>query len=652
MIREFSGGESWSFLVDPKTHHFTNVVKSYAQKSSENSTGTSQPDRLGIRGAIKKQLQRLFLPEGYPSSVTDDLLPTAKMELLQQVCGSIPGALSTRAVLMGIGVGAATANASSSTISWVMRDGVRLIASVFFAAHVSTNLDERSKTWRMVADVCGDFSALVEVFGSWCPPLFLWMLGFAACLKAVVGVCAMGSRTSFAEHFAKIGNMADVTTKANNRDYVASFLGLFLGSATMYCTPQDSVFITMSVFLLFTFFHLFANYYCLRSYIMDYLNGPRLEVCIEVFKKSMEADTNRRDARAALEHDKDAAALDKLALGADVTVETGKGEQEGDDEQESDMDNDEDSGDLRPGSSPSKPDASVRYPRNRSNYKTASRVDMLSRGSTCTMKYANNAEYLFILPPPPLERVSFRDHVEHMLSCILPTLKLRIRLGVSMKQIFPEHEGKMSLVNPDIVHKVEESLSCRGVALLYHSKKETYYVIYPEYFTSHGQPASWEPFRRQAALLQLARQGLTDPEEAFQEKEQGNHVLISKGHGSLMLKQLWAFFYAYYHNATVQKQKEGKIKSAIISDKHQEVFVIQSLSADGVLDAQAQQSFPFEFDERSHLDLLEELFQKDYGPDGLYPAFILFFTSLKRQGYRLDRLLLPNEGWTVAVHYL
>lgn len=588
MIREFSGGESSAFRVDPSTHNFTKPVKSYSNQTSSASEteGRTEKGGIGIIGTIQKQLTRVFLPEGYPTSVTDDLLPTAKLELVQQVCGSITHALATRAVLMGIGVGAATANASSSTVSWVMRDGIRLIASLFFAARVSTNLDERSKTWRMVADVCSDFSAMVEVLAKWFPNLFFLLISFAACLKAVVSVCATGSRTSFAEHFAKIGNTADVITKASNRENVAAFLGLFMGSATMYCTPPDSMEATVLVFLIFTFLHLYANYFCLRNYIMDYLNGPRLEVCINSFQRSLEYELMHQ-----------------------TTSPTGK--------------------------SPTS--------------------NIFLRASVCTPKYANNSEYLFVLPPPALKPSSLTEHVLRVLRCALPTLKLRIRFGVSLQQVFTNADRKpISPVSPSIVHKVEESLSCRGVALLYNAKLETYFTIFPEYFTSHGQPASWEPFRRREELMRLALEGVHNPEEEFLEKEKGNRVIINSGHGTSMQKQLWAFFYAYYHYTAVLQEKSEYIKSAIVSEKEidSDVYVIQSLRADGVLDLDHQRASPFEFDEHTQIDVMDSLSQKTYPNDALYQAFIVFFMSLKRQGYRMDRLLLPNEGWTVAVHYL
>lgn len=306
--------------------------------------------------------------------------------------------------------------------------------------------------------------------------------------------------------------------------------------------------------------------------------------------------------------------------------------------------------------------------------------------NTCTMTQANNAEYLFILPPLPLphQQKSFLDYAVVALSYILPRMQLRIRIGSSLSEAYstppPVHSNRKKgnytrvstmsspSVTPEDIHKISEVLACKGVALLYNTKEETYYVLIAEYFMSHGQPASWEPFRRREELLQLAKEGVEDPEEVFQQRENGNHIIIPNGHAPRMIRELWGCFYAYYHYTAVLKARSGKGEAAIVLPKgdssmgltpkgegraarEARVHIIQSLNENGVFDANAQKSHPFEFDERTSFGRLDELSVKEYPDDPLYNYFILFFISLKRQGYRLDRLLLPNEGHTIAIDY-
>lgn len=634
MIREYGGEECYCFRADSKRQQLSCTSRSYANENEEQKTSRSATDKSStiiafLRThatnrvkAFPKYFSFLFLPEGYPSSVTDDFLSSAKMEMIQQVCGSIPETIATRSILRRIGVGVASANGASSTISWVMRDGVRLVGSIAFAGMVSLDLDMRSKSWRMVADCCSDLALVMEVVGIWFPPLFFWMLGVAACLKAIHAVCTVGTQVSFSEHFAKAQNIADVTMKANSRDGAAGIVGIFFSFLTLYCIPENSVSIYLSVFLVFTCLHLFANYLSLRAHIMDHLNFPRLEICLAEFQKNAEASRKKKDALK------------------ETTEKMGE---------------------------------IIDNPK---------RKLYADRVCTCTMTQANNAEYLFMLPSPspPHQKQALYDVVLNMLSCVLPRMRLRIRMGSTLSDAYGvptpsdlnPHKSEYVrvsslpslLISHNDVHQISDILSCKGVALLYNTREETYYVLFSEYFTSHGYPVSWESFRRRNELLQLAKEGVKDPEAVFQQREKGNRAIVPCGHASQMIRELWACFYAYYHYSTIvkagrtksecgkisknKKDSPAKMKDATLESK---VYIIQSLDETGKFDATAQHCYPFEFDDRTSGSELDALSGKDYQNDGLYHYFILFFISLKRQGYRLDRLLIPNGRHTIAIEY-
>lgn len=635
MIREYGNGECHCFRVDSKRQQLSCTSRSYANQNDEQKTSRSATGKYAARiaflrtsvshrvKAFRTYVTSLFLPEGYPSSVTDDFLPSATMEMLQQVCGSIPEALATRAILRQIGFGVASANGVSATISWVMRDGVRLVFGIVFADKVSLDLERRSKSWRMVGDFCRDFALVVGVVGIWFPSLFLCMLGIAACLKAIAAVCTVGTRISFSAHFAHAQNIADVTTKANSRDGAAGMMGIFLSFLTVYGTPEHSVSIFWSVFLLFTCLHVFASYYSMRVHIMDHLNAPRLEICLAEFQKNAEVSRMKKDV---LEE-----TTEKMAEGRDCP-------------------NENQSTDL---------------------------------ACTCTVTHANNAEYLFILPPPsPPHSTQTVYHLAlHMLSCILPRLRLRIRMGSSVSDAYsvpPPSNVNLknsnaarapSVTSPSISHEnvqlISDILSCKGVALLYNTREETYFVIFSEYFTSYGYPVSLESFRRRKELRQLAKEGVKDPEAVFQQREKGNQVIVPCGHASRIIQELWACFYAYYHYSSIIKAR-GTSSTSVKISKHEkgspakrkdaalasEVYIIQSLDENGNFVANAQHCHPFEFDDRTLGSQLDALRAKDYPNDALYRYFILFFISLKQQGYRLDRLLIPHERHTIAIEYM
>jgi hypothetical protein len=61
------------------------------------------------------------LPEGYPSSVSNDYLEYQIWDTLQAFCSSISGALAARAIFESIGVGDDQATAYGATLTWLIK---------------------------------------------------------------------------------------------------------------------------------------------------------------------------------------------------------------------------------------------------------------------------------------------------------------------------------------------------------------------------------------------------------------------------------------------------------------------------------------------------------------------------------------------------
>lgn len=64
-------------------------------------------------------LKGVFLPQGYPDSVSEDYINYQFWDTVQAFCSTISGTLTTHAILKGVGVGNDAANALSATITWV-----------------------------------------------------------------------------------------------------------------------------------------------------------------------------------------------------------------------------------------------------------------------------------------------------------------------------------------------------------------------------------------------------------------------------------------------------------------------------------------------------------------------------------------------------
>ena len=123
-------------------------------KSTELSLG-------GIRVKAILLLQSLlsiFLPSGFPHSVTPDYVPYQIYDSLQAFSSSIAGLLASRAVLQGLGIGGSEeskgagdeTNPSSATavvLLSILQESMGRLATILFAWRLGTTLEPEAKTW-------------------------------------------------------------------------------------------------------------------------------------------------------------------------------------------------------------------------------------------------------------------------------------------------------------------------------------------------------------------------------------------------------------------------------------------------------------------------------------------------------------------------
>ena len=89
--------------------------------------------------------RQVFLPEGYPHSVSADYLQYQVWDTLQAFASSVSGSLATAAVLGGLGVGDSAASPLAATITWILKDGAGMVGRIVFAAYTGSGLDHDCK---------------------------------------------------------------------------------------------------------------------------------------------------------------------------------------------------------------------------------------------------------------------------------------------------------------------------------------------------------------------------------------------------------------------------------------------------------------------------------------------------------------------------
>lgn len=245
----------------------------------------------GDRNVIREKfflfrlLQKIFLPKGYPDSVSDDYAAYQVWDTVQAFCSTICGTLCTHAILKGIGVGSDNVSAYSATVTWIFKEGSGHIGRILFSWWKGAQLDVDSKKWRLRADFLNDVAMGVEIYILPKYPLYsTYILCSTTVLKAVVGVAGGATRAALTQHHAVRGNLADVASKDSSQEtcvnLIASFFGLYL------LTVIKNQTMLYSVFVIVIFLHLYANMKAVRAVCLRTFNESRYLIALEEFFRS------------------------------------------------------------------------------------------------------------------------------------------------------------------------------------------------------------------------------------------------------------------------------------------------------------------------------------------------------------------------------
>ncbi|PYH46097.1 RUS1 family protein [Aspergillus saccharolyticus JOP 1030-1] len=238
--------------------------------------------------AFLDTLADVFLPTGYPHSVTEDYTPYQIFDSLQAFSSSIAGLLSSRAVLQGVGVGNADASPTSALLLHILQDSSGRLATILFAHRVGTALEPECKMYRLAADVFNDSAMVLDCVSPMVPAgaLRVIVLSTAGILRALCGVAGGSSKASLSAHFSRWGNLAQVNAKDSSQETVISLLGMLVGSLVISrVTGFYSTWITLLMLLAL---HLSLNYAAVRSVQMTSLNRQRANIVFSTILNSDE----------------------------------------------------------------------------------------------------------------------------------------------------------------------------------------------------------------------------------------------------------------------------------------------------------------------------------------------------------------------------
>jgi hypothetical protein len=269
-IREMYGEERISYQL---TLHASD-------KSSLVSTNILSAPHRNWRGNILSAARALFLPCGYPSSVTSCYLEFQLFDTLQALCSYLRGMLCTHAVLIGMGVGESTASATSATLQWVLRDGIGMLVSMLFSWRCSVSFGQNIKGWRLFADCINDVGLTLELISPLFPREYFPVFLSAACIcRSMCGVSSGATRAALMQHFALAGNVADLAAKEGNQETAVTLLGMVGGALLMHWLNGNQQ-ATWILFTVLTIIHVYANWRAVTSLVLRTLNPQRVDILL------------------------------------------------------------------------------------------------------------------------------------------------------------------------------------------------------------------------------------------------------------------------------------------------------------------------------------------------------------------------------------
>ncbi|KAF2100684.1 DUF647-domain-containing protein [Rhizodiscina lignyota] len=221
----------------------------------------------------------VFLPAGFPHSVTEDYVWYQIYDSLQAFSSAIAGLLASRAVLEGIGVGDTNASPTAALLLSILQDSTGRLATILFAYRLGTAIEPECKRYRLLADVFNDAAMVLDCLSPAFPrPIRVGVLSGSSVLRALCGVAANGSKACLSQHFARQGNVGELNAKDSSQETVISLLGMLAGSLVVQ--RVSSPLATWAALLFLLAIHLGTNYLAVRSVSMRSLNRQRANIVL------------------------------------------------------------------------------------------------------------------------------------------------------------------------------------------------------------------------------------------------------------------------------------------------------------------------------------------------------------------------------------
>ncbi|TMX03913.1 hypothetical protein EJD97_013055 [Solanum chilense] len=269
IVYEIRGGKRFELVPDYSKDEFV-LTKTMWSQLWPDSTSGSFVSNLWMQ--CKELTTTLFLPEGFPESVTSDYLEYALWRGVQGIAAQISGVLATQALLYAVGLGKG-AIPTAAAINWVLKDGIGYLSKILLSNY-GRHFDVNPKSWRLFADLLENAAYGLEILTPAFPHLFVPIGAVAGAGRSAASLIQAATRSCFYAGFAAQRNFAEVIAKGEAQGMVSKAIGIMLGIALANCT-RSSTSLALASFGVVTWIHMFCNLKSYQSIQLRTLNPYR-----------------------------------------------------------------------------------------------------------------------------------------------------------------------------------------------------------------------------------------------------------------------------------------------------------------------------------------------------------------------------------------
>ncbi|KAG0197903.1 hypothetical protein BGX33_000246 [Mortierella sp. NVP41] len=284
---------------DSKTCSFQSTPQGSSSSSNKAETATTETetDIDAAKHLLSPQTAlAVFLPKGFPESVTPNYWPFAKWQFVHNVAGSVTAVISTQSLLFAMGLGAGSIPMAAA-LNWIIKDGLGQLGGVVYASFVSDKFDSEPKRFRFQATVAMQGANVLELLTPLWPGSFLVIASISNIGKNMAWLASSATRAQMNKTFALRDNLGDITGKSGSQTTAAGLVGTGLGvviAALMSHVSEDPTVLPLVpmclTFLPFSIFNIYSNYRSSHYVTTPSLNIPRTETVFYSVMKELVFD--------------------------------------------------------------------------------------------------------------------------------------------------------------------------------------------------------------------------------------------------------------------------------------------------------------------------------------------------------------------------